>query len=60
MTNNGRSKRSNGVYDLHQRYLIRYIPAQKEYQQSCHPSEAADIVVDNNILANPIIIRSSI
>jgi uridine kinase len=58
MSNNGKDERSNGVHDLHQRYLIRYIPAQKEYLESCHPDEVADILIDNNNLASPVIIRS--
>ena len=58
MSNNGKNERSNGVYALHQRYQIRYIPAQREYLESCHPDEVADILIDNNDLASPEIIRS--
>jgi uridine kinase len=59
MADNGRDERSNGVYALQERYRIRYIPAQKEYLESCHPYEVADILVDNNFLTNPVLVRSS-
>ncbi|MGD8751191.1 MAG: hypothetical protein PVG14_07200 [Anaerolineales bacterium] len=38
---------------VHQRYIQRYIPAQRAYLQSCQPKELADVIVDNNDVHNP-------
>jgi len=48
------------VQDLRQRYMVRYIPAQREYLQSCRPDEIADILIDNNDISRPAILRSRI
>ena len=39
------------------RYQNRYIPGQQIYLSNCHPKEKAAIVLDNNDLENPIIIK---
>lgn len=44
--------------DLKQRYLVRYIPAQREYLRRCRPMDSADIVIDNNDPSEPIVSRS--
>ena len=41
------------------RYQIRYIPGQKLYHAEAHPFDRADIVIDNNHLDDPEILRIS-
>jgi uridine kinase len=52
---NGRDRQSADVMDLRKRYMLRYIPAQKEYLRSCHPRAKANVVIDNNNLSRPFI-----
>jgi uridine kinase len=40
---------------IEQRYLSRYIPAQKLYLAECNPEKNADLVIDNNDPSNPFI-----
>ncbi len=60
IASNGQDDQSAGVHDLRQRYMIRYNPAQREYLQSCRPDEIADILIDNNDISRPALIRSRI
>ncbi|MBZ0307693.1 MAG: uridine kinase [Anaerolineae bacterium] len=39
------------------RYQQRYLPGQKLYLESCQPAVKADLVLDNNDLFNPILVR---
>jgi uridine kinase len=39
------------------RYHQRYIPGQQRYFTEAHPLDKADIVIDNNILEEPLFIR---
>lgn len=43
---------------VRERYLKRYIPGQRLYLERCKPLRMADVVVDNNDLSRPFIIRS--
>lgn len=47
------------VAETEKRYLERYIPGQKIYLQKVNPMHKADIVIDNNNPANPIILRGT-
>ena len=58
LANNGQNNVSNGIDDLHQRYQLRYFPAQQEYRDSCHPIDSADILINNNDFINPVLIWS--
>lgn len=42
------------------RYQQRYVPGQKIYLAETHPLDKADILIDNNILEDPEIIRCSV
>ena len=42
---------------VHQQYLQRYVPGQRLYLQSCRPIERANIVIDNNDLLHPVILK---
>jgi uridine kinase len=42
--------------DVRLRYTQRYIPGQKIYLHNCQPKEKAHAVLDNNDLANPVLI----
>jgi uridine kinase len=38
------------------RYTARYLPAQQRYRDSARPTEAADIVIDHNDPAKPVVL----
>ncbi|WUJ71943.1 hypothetical protein OG809_01510 [Kribbella soli] len=40
-----------------QRYLNRYIPGERIYVEEIHPAERAQLVVDNEDPAKPVLIR---
>jgi uridine kinase len=39
------------------RYTVRYLPAQQRYRERARPTEAADIVIDHNDPANPVVLE---
>jgi uridine kinase len=43
-----------------QRYLTRYIPGERVYVDEIHPADRAQLVVDNEDPANPIITRRAV
>lgn len=43
-----------------QRYLTRYIPGERMYVDQIHPADRAQLVVNNEDPANPIITRRAI
>jgi uridine kinase len=54
------SNPQNGGDSLKQKYLQRYIPAQKRYLQTCQPEAAADFTWDNEDPLSPILsVRSA-
>lgn len=57
---NGHKDPSDAIQDLRERYMIRYNPAQREYRSSCRPDDVADLLIDNNDLSKPAILRSNI
>jgi uridine kinase len=44
-----------GSEEIKERYTRRYIPGQKLYLELCQPKALADIVVQNDELANPVL-----
>ncbi len=42
---------------VRERYLRRYMPAQRLYFETCRPSEQAHILIDNNNVDNPALLR---
>lgn len=40
---------------LKQKYLQRYVPAQKHYLETCHPQTTADFIWDNENPLSPIL-----
>lgn len=46
--------------DAQRRYARRYLPAQTLYRAEADPEHAADVVVDNNEPANPVVLRWSV
>ncbi len=40
-----------------ERYQKRYVPGQKIYLQEAHPLDKADILIDNNKIEDPVIIK---
>jgi uridine kinase len=40
------------------RYRTRYIPGEKLYLATCHPEDRADVVIDNNVPASPVLLRA--
>jgi uridine kinase len=53
------AKLFGSAQETEQRYLKRYIPGQKIYMKEVHPRQKADIVIDNNNPANPIILKGA-
>jgi uridine kinase len=43
---------------IEERYLSRYIPAQKFYLAECNPESIANLVIDNNDPSSPSVISS--
>lgn len=43
----------DSLADTHERYRMRYMPAQQRYLQEQHPQERADFVVHNTMLRMP-------
>ncbi len=44
---------------VRRRYDERYVPGQQIYLSECHPEQVASIVVDNNDLERPTLVRAS-
>ena len=51
------AKHIGSLEEARRRYEKRYIPGQQIYLQEAHPLDKADILIDNNILEDPKIIR---
>lgn len=45
------------VEAVRERYLQRYVPGQRHYLETCHPTEQADMLIDNNNVDNPVLLR---
>jgi uridine kinase len=49
--------RDSHLADVAARYRRRYLPAQRAYRDATRPHERADVVIDNNDPARPVLLR---
>lgn len=42
---------------IRERYLTRYLPAQRLYEEQCSPAEQADVLLDSTDLCSPRVLR---
>jgi uridine kinase len=47
----------NGPDGVRERYLRRYLPAQRLYRAEAFPETSADVVIDNTDPARPRVVR---